>query len=108
MPQRRHIRDATGDRLRPALSRAGRRIQARVSQRRLAPSERQLAEWFQTLTNEQQDQWLRLVRVLSRAESRGDEFTWKRFDRLTGPGWELASVLAELERPVGRRMRAYR
>ena len=71
-------------------------------------TERELAEWFQGLPDEQQDQWLRLVRLLTRAERRGDEFTWRRFQKLAQPGWELASVLPELERPVGRRMRGLR
>jgi hypothetical protein len=78
---------------------------AHRKRRRLAPCERELAEWFQALTTEQQDYWVRLVRVLTRAEERGDEFTWKRFFKLAAPGWELATVLPELERPVGRRMR---
>ena len=102
---RRDNRDATTGRVRPALSRSGR---STASQSGLRLSERELAEWFQTLTTEQQDQWLRLVRVLTRAERRGDEFTWRRFHMLARPGWELAGVLSELERPVGRRMRAYR
>jgi hypothetical protein len=100
-------RDATEGKVRAVLSRDERRSGARTAQRGLAPSERELAEWFQALSNEEQDQWLRLVRLLSRAERRGDEFTWKRFDKLAGPGWDLSSVLRELERPVGRRMRAY-
>ena len=98
--------DAPTDEIRPALVGHGRPVDARASRRRLAPSERELAVWFQALTHEQQDQWLRLVRVLTRAEQRGDEFTWKRFRKLARPGWQLAEVVPELERPVGRRMRA--
>jgi hypothetical protein len=103
---RRHDRDAPGSKV-PALTPCGRGTEPRA-QRGSELSERELAEWFQTLTDEQQDQWLRLVRVLTRAERRGDEFTWRRFYRLAQPGWELASVLPELERPVGRRMRGLR
>ena len=100
---RRHDRDTTGSKV-PVLTPCGRGTKLR----RLEPTERELAEWFQALPDEQQDQWLRLVRVLTRAERRGDEFTWRRFQKLAQPGWELASVLPELERPVGRRMRAHR
>ena len=104
---RRDNRDASGSKV-LAFSRRGRCSKPRAPRRKLALSERELAEWFQTLTDEQQDQWLRLVRILSRAERRGDEFTWRRFQKLAQPGWELASVLPELERPVGRRMRGLR
>ncbi|HSC06180.1 MAG TPA: hypothetical protein VLD59_05095 [Steroidobacteraceae bacterium] len=103
---RRYDRDATGSKV-SALTPCGRGTEPRA-QRRSELTERELAEWFQTLTDEQQDQWLCLVRVLSRAERRGDEFTWRRFYKLARPGWELASVLPELERPVGRRIRAHR
>ena len=98
--------DARGA-VRPALLRHRHIIKGNTpARRRLARCERELAEWFQGLTAEQQEHWLRLVRVLMRAEKRGDEFTWKRFLKLATPGWELAAVLTELERPVGRRMRA--
>ena len=103
---RRHDRNATGSKG-PPLTPCGRGTEPRA-QRRSELTERELAEWFQTLTDEQRDQWLRLVRVLTRAERRGDEFTWWRFYKLAQPGWELASVLRELERPVGRRMRGLR
>jgi hypothetical protein len=103
---RRQDRDATGSKV-PALTSGGGGTEPR-GQRRLQLTERELAEWFQALTDEQQEQWLRLVRVLSRAERRGDEFTWRRFYKLARPGWQLASVLPELERPVGRRMRGLR
>jgi hypothetical protein len=76
------------------------------STRKLASCERELAEWFQALPVEEQKRWLRLVRVLTRAEKRGDEFTWRRFLKLATPGWDINTVLPEMEKPLGRRIRA--
>ena len=73
--------------------------------RKLASCERELAKWFQALPEEEQRLWLRLLRILTRAEKRGDEFTWRRFMKLATPGWDINTVLPEMDRPLGRRIR---
>lgn len=74
------------------------RKQPRVTLESLPVEDREFIGRLMTLPQEMKEQWIRLLELLAQASRCGDEFTWKRFDRLAKPGWEMSKVLPELER----------